>query len=109
MVVPVSQANDEQARNVQKELYDKGFDLDCSDLTFNKKIRNAETGFYFFILVVGNKESEDGTINVRKANKDDSDLVHPFPYLNLFNVSISSMKLNHETIYYNYLDLNFKK
>jgi len=79
MVIPVSHANDEYARAAQKQLYDAGFevDVDCSDLTLNKKIRNAETGFYSFIFVVGNKEAEQGTINVRKANDDGSDLVLP--------------------------------
>jgi threonyl-tRNA synthetase len=79
MVIPVSHANDEYARAAQKQLFDAGFevDVDCSDLTLNKKIRNAETGFYSFIFVVGNKESEEGTINVRKANADGSDLVLP--------------------------------
>ena len=83
MVVPVSHANDEYARSIQKQLYDAGFDVDvdCSDLTLNKKIRNAETGFYTFILVVGNKESEDGSVNVRKANPDGSDLVIPLSEL----------------------------
>lgn len=83
MVIPVSHANDEFARSAQKQLFDAGFevDVDCSDLTLNKKIRNAETGFYSFIFVVGNKEAEDGTINVRKANPDGSDLVLPLAEL----------------------------
>lgn len=83
MVIPVSHANDEYARAAQKELFDAGFevDVDCSDLTLNKKIRNAETGFYSFIFVVGNKEAEQGTINVRKANVDGSDLVIPMEEL----------------------------
>ena len=79
MVIPVSHANDEYARAAQQQLFDAGFevDVDCSDLTLNKKIRNAETGFYSFIFVVGNKEVEDGTINVRKGNSNGSDLVLP--------------------------------
>lgn len=80
MVVPVSHANDEYAQSVQKRLFDAGFEAeaDCSDLTLNKKIRNAETGQYTFIFVVGNKEVEDGTVNVRKVNADGSDLILPF-------------------------------
>lgn len=77
MVVPVSHANDEYARSVQKQLFDAGFEVevDCSDSTLNKKIRNAETGQFTFIIVVGNKEAEEGTVNVRKAKEDGSDLV----------------------------------
>ena len=83
MVIPVSHANDQYARDTQKYLFDAGFevDVDVSDLTLNKKIRNAETGFYSFIFVVGNKEAEEGTINVRKCNPDGSDLVLPLEEL----------------------------
>lgn len=79
MVVPVSHANDEYAQRVQKALFDAGFeaDVDCSDSTLNKKIRNAETGQYTFVFVVGGKEVEQETVNVRKGNADGSDLILP--------------------------------
>ena len=77
MVIPVSHANDEYAQAVQKRLFDAGFDAeaDCSDLTLNKKIRNAETGFYTFIFVVGGKEAQDGTVNARKAGAEGVDVI----------------------------------
>jgi len=77
IVVPVSHANDEYALKVQQKLHDAGFyvESDCSDFTFNKRIRNAETNKHSFILVVGNKEAEDGTVNVRKATADGKDLL----------------------------------
>ncbi len=83
IVVPVSHANDEYALKVQKALHDSGFHVesDCGDQTFNKRIRNAETNKHTFILVVGNKEAEDGTINVRKATADGKDLLLPLDVL----------------------------
>jgi threonyl-tRNA synthetase len=77
MVVPVSHANDEYARAVQQRLFKAGFDAeaDCSDLTLNKKIRNAETGFYTCIFVVGGKEAQDGTVNARKAGPEGVDVI----------------------------------
>jgi threonyl-tRNA synthetase len=79
VVVPVSHANDEYALKVQKALFDAGFhvEADCGDFTFNKRIRNAELNKFTFILVVGNKEAEEGTVNFRKATADGKDLLLP--------------------------------
>ena len=77
IVIPVSHANDEYAKTVAKRLWDSGFNVesDTSDLTMNKKIRNAELAQHTFILVVGGKEEEEGKVNVRKAAKDGSDVL----------------------------------
>lgn len=53
---------------MQKQLHDAGFqaeyDVDPGD-TMNKKIRNAQLEQYNFILVVGEKEASNQTVNVR--------------------------------------------
>lgn len=53
---------------IHLQLYENGFeaeaDLDDSD-TLNKKVRNAQLAQYNFILVVGEKEQANGTVNVR--------------------------------------------
>lgn len=68
MVIPVHPAMDEYAMKVQKTIYEADFecemDLDTSD-TMNKKIRNAQLAQFNFILVVGEKEAANGTVNVR--------------------------------------------
>jgi threonyl-tRNA synthetase len=76
-VVPISHAFDEYAGKVQCALHDAGFhaDADLSDLTLNKKVRNAEISQYTFIVVVGAKEAEAGTVNIRKATADGKDVV----------------------------------
>lgn len=67
-VVPVAAPFDDYAVRVKQILHDAGFmadyDIDNSD-TMNKKIRNAQLDQYNFILVVGEKEQENGTVNVR--------------------------------------------
>lgn len=40
------------------------YDNDNSD-TLNRKIRNAQLAQFNFILVVGPKEAQNGTVNVR--------------------------------------------
>jgi threonyl-tRNA synthetase len=53
---------------VRARIFDAGFEVefspDSSD-TMNKQIRNAELERFNFILVVGPKEIENGTVNVR--------------------------------------------
>ncbi|ELU14394.1 hypothetical protein CAPTEDRAFT_158346 [Capitella teleta] len=68
IVVPVAPPFDEYAKKVQEMVYAAGFqcemDLD-SGATMNKKIRNAQLAQYNFIFVVGEKERDNETVNVR--------------------------------------------
>lgn len=68
VVVPVGPSFDGFAKEVQKEIHDAGFicdvDLDPGT-TMNKKIRNNQLAQYNFIFVVGEKEVENRTVNVR--------------------------------------------
>lgn len=67
MVIPVANAVEEYASMVQKTFYDEGFhaDVDLGPSTFEKKIRNAELLRYNLILVVGQKEADEKTVNIR--------------------------------------------
>jgi len=56
------------AVKVKKEIFEAGFEVETEldpSLTINKKVRNAQLAKYNFILVVGEKEKENGTVNVR--------------------------------------------
>lgn len=68
MVIPVAAPFDAYAQKVRDELFAAGIvceaDLDSGD-TMNKKIRNAQLAQFNFILVVGEKEQQNGTVNVR--------------------------------------------
>nr|XP_006811408.1 PREDICTED: threonine--tRNA ligase, cytoplasmic-like [Saccoglossus kowalevskii] len=68
MVVPVGPTVHDFAEEVKDEIYKAGFlcdvDVDPGD-TMNKKIRNAQLAQYNFILVVGEKEKTNKTVNVR--------------------------------------------
>ncbi|CAH8442485.1 unnamed protein product [Heterobilharzia americana] len=68
LVVPVVSACDEYAIEVKNRLHDAGFmtsvDTDPGR-TLNKKIRNGQLLQNNFILVVGEKEIVNGTVNVR--------------------------------------------
>lgn len=68
MVVPVDPHFNDYAQRVQKQLHNANFcvDADLDDRNrISKKVRNAQTNQYNFILVVGEKEISTNTVNVR--------------------------------------------
>jgi len=68
MVVPVGPHVNAYAQEVRDILYKGGFccDVDSDDgNTMNKKVRNAQIAQYNYILVVGEKEATNKTVNVR--------------------------------------------
>ncbi|KAJ1670366.1 threonyl-tRNA synthetase, partial [Coemansia sp. RSA 25] len=67
MVIPVTTAIYDYAGQVQKTLHEAGFfaDVDLSGDSMVKKIRNAEIAQYNFICVVGDKEMDERSVNVR--------------------------------------------
>nr|CCC90392.1 putative threonyl-tRNA synthetase [Trypanosoma congolense IL3000] len=67
VVVPVSAENAAYAQKVRDMFFAAGFfaDVDSSNATLDKKIRNAELVRYNFIFVVGQEEEESQTVNVR--------------------------------------------
>ncbi|XP_067002858.2 threonine--tRNA ligase 1, cytoplasmic isoform X2 [Anabrus simplex] len=68
IVVPVGPPFNDYAFKVKQKLFEAGFlcdvDVDPGD-TMNKKIRNAQLAQYNFILVIGEKERNAETVNVR--------------------------------------------
>ncbi|GAB1610218.1 threonine--tRNA ligase, cytoplasmic-like isoform X1 [Argonauta hians] len=68
IVVPVAPQCEEYAQQVSRQVHGAGFicdvDLDPGT-TMNKKIRNAQLAQYNFIFVVGEKEVQNNTANVR--------------------------------------------
>ncbi|XP_032781134.2 threonine--tRNA ligase 1, cytoplasmic isoform X1 [Daphnia magna] len=68
VVVPVGPMFDGYAQQVREQIAAAGFritaDIDAGD-TMNKKIRNGQLSQHNFILVVGEKEQTNGTVNIR--------------------------------------------
>merc|ERR1719334_2034914 len=68
MVVPVGPSLNQYAQEIRDSLKTNGFCADCDTddgNSFNKKVRNAQLAQYNFIFVVGEKEKENRTVNVR--------------------------------------------
>ncbi|KAL0061666.1 threonyl-tRNA synthetase [Marasmius tenuissimus] len=71
VVIPVAAPFKEYATQIKDRLTGLGIytDVDDSDNTLPKKIRNGEIAQYNFILVVGQQEFEKQSVNIR--NRDD--------------------------------------
>jgi threonyl-tRNA synthetase len=72
-VIPVSDRFIEEAEKIAKEIesHRVRVDLDDRPLTIQKKVREAETEWVNYVLVIGQKEIESGTLPIRdrKARK----------------------------------------
>merc|ERR1719284_402358 len=71
-VVPVSNAYADYAVKVRDEIHAAGFhaEVDLTHRTLNKMVREAQLAQFNFILVVGEKEAQDGTVNVRTRDNE---------------------------------------
>lgn len=71
VVIPVAAPYKDYATKVAKTFWDAGLfaEADLSDNTLNKKIRNAQTAQWNFIMVVGQDELDAQAVNIR--NRDD--------------------------------------
>lgn len=70
--MPISKTFYSYAESVSKTFADAGLyaEADLSDNTLNKKIRNAQTAQWNFIMVVGQDEESSRSVNIR--NRDDA-------------------------------------
>jgi len=71
-IVSISQDVKEYALALKEKLYNENFrvEADIRDETMQKKIRDKEMQKVPYILVVGNREKEEGTVSVRKSGKE---------------------------------------
>ncbi|CAN0030206.1 unnamed protein product [Ectocarpus sp. 6 AP-2014] len=81
LIVPVAQKYNDYATNVKDRLHNAGFyvDVETSNKTLNKKVREGVTAKYNYILVVGEAEEEADEVNLRgKGQQKVSDLMQMF-------------------------------
>ncbi|MBW3020148.1 threonine--tRNA ligase [Candidatus Woesearchaeota archaeon] len=66
-ILPIADRHQEYANKILKEFIDEEIraDVDDKSETIPKKVRNAQLEQFNYILVVGDKELEDGTVTVR--------------------------------------------
>jgi threonyl-tRNA synthetase len=62
-IIPISEKHLAFAEEISKKL-DCRVDIDDRDLSIGKKVREAGREWISYVVVIGDKELEDGTINV---------------------------------------------
>lgn len=72
-VIPIADRHVDYARKVSEELVRRGFrvELDLKSESVNKKIRNHQKMKVPYMLVVGDREQESGTVAVRHRKEGD--------------------------------------
>jgi len=84
-VIPVSpEAHLEYGKMVQKKLQEAGFrvEMDARDEKVGYKIREAQVNKIPYMLVVGDKEMSDQTVNVRKYGEKQTETVALDEFIN---------------------------
>ncbi|CAO2814061.1 unnamed protein product [Amaranthus hypochondriacus] len=73
IVCTVSEKSATYAHEVSDQIHKAGYfvDIDTSDKTINKKVREAQLSQYNYILVVGEKDAENRVVTVRVRDKND--------------------------------------
>eukprot|EP00752_Nemacystus_decipiens_P007942 g7095.t1 len=81
LIVPVAQKYNDYAVDVKDRLHNAGFfvDVETSNKTLNKKVREGVTAKYSYILVVGEAEEAADEVNLRgDGQRKVSDLIQHF-------------------------------
>ncbi|KAJ1562579.1 threonyl-tRNA synthetase [Nowakowskiella sp. JEL0078] len=95
VIVPVAEPFFAYADKIRQLFWDNGFwiDADLSDLTLQKKIRNAELSQYNFIFTVGQSELDNDSVNVRNR---DAAIKGKAPDVNVKDMLQRLLKLKNE-------------
>jgi threonyl-tRNA synthetase len=69
-LIPITDSHNEYAKKLADELFQKGFraSADMSSNRMNAKIREAQNFQVPYMLVVGDREVEEGTVSLRKRD-----------------------------------------
>lgn len=69
-VIPVAERHNEYARNLEKKIKEAGLicDVDTSEESVNKKIRNAQLLQINYMLIVGDVEVQNNTVSLRSRD-----------------------------------------
>ncbi len=99
IVLPVSEKHEKYAEKVLNSLENHEIRalLDNRNETVGKKIREAEMNKIPFMLIVGDKEQEGGTISVRRHGGEDHGSIEIEAFVNLIEEEINSTLKPFET------------
>ena len=94
-ILPVSEKYADYAKEVEKELFQKGIRVE-TDLRPEKigfKIREAQLEKIPYMIIVGEKEENDGTVAVRKRGEGDLGAILRADFIKMLDQDITSKKI----------------
>jgi len=96
IILPITEKHHDYGQQVLAKLVKAGIraKIDDSENTLSYKIRNAENQKIPYILVVGDKEIEGGSVAVRKRGSKDTGVVKLFDFVDKIKESIKNRSLN---------------
>ncbi|MCA0446332.1 MAG: threonine--tRNA ligase [Bacteroidetes bacterium] len=94
-VLPISEVFNDYAADVEKQLADAGVrvKLDLRNEKIGYKIRDWETQKVPYMLVIGGKEAESGSISIRKHGQGDQGTVPVAEFVKMISTEIQSRSL----------------
>ncbi|MBT3406981.1 threonine--tRNA ligase [Candidatus Woesearchaeota archaeon] len=71
-ILPIADRHAEYCEKIKKQMFEQGIrvELDSRSESIKKKVREAQLEYVNYILVVGDSESENGTVNVRTRDNE---------------------------------------
>ena len=102
IVLPVGPSGNEYAEKVRQQLHDAGFQAEYEldpGLTINKKVRNAQLAQFNFILVVGEKEIANQSVNVRTRDNKIHGEISVVDLIEKFNKFKQERVINAEEVF----------
>ncbi len=93
-ILPIAEDHFEYCENIKEKLEEVQVyvEIDKSDDSLGKKIRNAETNKIPYILVIGDNEIEANSVNVRERGKKDTEDMNIDGFLNKITSEIKERK-----------------
>ena len=93
IILPVSEKFEEHARQMEKTLDDMGLRgiIDLRNEKIGRKIRDAEMKKIPFMLILGEKEVEEGTLSVRRHGQGDLGSMTPKAFAEMIETEIQTL------------------
>ncbi|MFY0598662.1 MAG: threonine--tRNA ligase [Cyclobacteriaceae bacterium] len=92
-ILPISEKYHDYAKELYLNLQEEDIRgiLDERDEKIGKKIRDAEVKKIPYMLIVGEKESEEGTVSIREHGKGDKGSMKTSDFISMFKDTISKL------------------
>ncbi|KAL7240987.1 hypothetical protein ACSBR2_006586 [Camellia fascicularis] len=94
IVCPVSVKSEPYALQVKDMIHQAGFyvDVDTTDRTIQKKVREAQLAQYNYILVVGEEEASNGKVSMRVRDKANITVMSTEDLLKFFREEVAAFR-----------------